>query len=176
MDDLLESIRSILATTPQRWTQLAATIAPDLLTRPPAPGEWSPIECLQHLVDAERWVFPVRMRALLAGEDFQAFDPEAQGTPHDHNQPPAALAAEFARLREANLAAYAALTPADLPRTARHSELGDVTLGELINEWAAHDLIHTMQAERALAQPFIRGCGPWQPIFAEHVIAAERAA
>jgi hypothetical protein len=33
---------------------------------------------------------------------------------------------------------------------------------------AGHDLMHTVQAERALMQPFIAGCGPWQPYCADH--------
>jgi hypothetical protein len=118
------------------------------------------------LVDTEKWVFPVRVKALLAGQDFQAFDPGTQGT--KPNSTPADLAAEFARLRAANLEALKTVTTSDLARTARHSELGLVTLGELSHEWAGHDLMHTVQAERALLQPFIAGCGPWRPYFADH--------
>jgi hypothetical protein len=35
---------------------------------------------------------------------------------------------------------------------------------------AAHDLNHTVQAERALMQPFIAGSGPWRTagVFADH--------
>jgi len=58
-----------------------------------------------------------------------------------------------------------------LPRTARHQELGPVTLEQLLHEWAAHDLMHTVQAERALMRPFIEGCGPWRPYFADHIAA-----
>jgi len=28
--------------------------------------------------------------------------------------------------------------------------------------------MHTVQAERALMQPFIEGCGPWRPYFRDH--------
>jgi hypothetical protein len=44
-----------------------------------------------------------------------------------------------------------------------------VSLSELLHEWAGHDLMHTVQAERALMQPFIQGCGPWQPYFRDHL-------
>jgi len=30
---------------------------------------------------------------------------------------------------------------------------------------SAHDLMHTVQAERAMMQPFIAGSGPWRPYF-----------
>lgn len=169
MDTIIPSVRSILAASPERWLSLAATVPADLLARPPAPGEWSALQCLQHLVDTERWVFPARVGYLLAGQDFPAFDPDREGSTPAVDLSPAALAAEFAHLRAEALRGLDLVTPADLTCQARHQELGDVTLGELLHEWAAHDLIHTVQAERALMQPFIEGCGPWQPYFRDHV-------
>jgi hypothetical protein len=108
------------------------------------------------------------VRAFLAGQDFPAFNPDSQGT-KPGGTPPADLAAEFNQLRQESLAVLAQITPADLGRQARHGELGPVTLGEMLHEWAAHDLMHTVQAERALMQPFIRGSGPWQVYFSDHV-------
>jgi hypothetical protein len=40
----------------------------------------------------------------------------------------------------------ALLSPADLPRAARHSELGEVSLEQMLHEWAAHYLLHIVQA------------------------------
>ncbi len=173
MDNVLAWSRAVLTTTPSRWTGLTEALPVELLFQPPAPGEWSAVECLQHLVDTEE-IFPARVRYLLAGQDFPAFDPDTQGTKVTSKQSPAALAAEFARLRAQSLAVYAQVTPADLDRRARHQELGPVTLGELVHEWAAHDLMHTVQAERAMMQPFIRGSGPWQGYFADHVARAKQ--
>jgi DinB family protein len=171
-DDLLPRVRAVLVTTPDRWLSLAESLPVDLFTRPPAPGQWPAAECLRHLLDTERFVFPTRVRAFLAGQDFPSFDPGAQ-PPADLSRS-AEMARDFAALREQSLALVAQLTPADLERTARHSELGLVTLGELLHEWAAHDLNHTVQAERALMQPFIAGCGPWRTAgyFADHDVEA----
>ncbi len=47
---------------------------------------------------------------------------------------------------------------------------GMVTLGEMIHEWAAHDLNHTIQAERAIMQPLIQESGPWRIFFKDHVV------
>ena len=55
-------------------------------------------------------------------------------------------------------------------RRVRHQELGPVTLREMLSEWAAHDLNHTVQAERALIQPFLLECGPWIAYFKDHLI------
>lgn len=169
MVDILTWSRTILTTTPKRWTDLTTSLPAELLTLPPKAGEWSALQCLQHLVDTERMVFPKRVGYLLAEQDFPAFDPDSQGSAPTAEQSPAALAAEFARLRAEGLAVLDTVTVADLSKRARHQELGIVTLSELIHEWAGHDLMHTVQAERALMQPFIQGCGPWLSYFADHV-------
>ena len=72
-------------------------------------------------------------------------------------------------MRAENLKLIDTITPADLDKTARHAELGTVSLGNLLHEWGGHDLMHLVQAERALMQPFIAGCGAWQSYFTDHV-------
>lgn len=173
MNDILKESRTILETTPLRWANLTENLSTDLLGLVPAPNEWSALDCLQHLVDVERWVFPVRVRALLANQDFPAFDPDSQGIKSNRHLSPVELAAEFAALRMDSLVLFDQLTPADLARQARHQELGLATLSELLHEWAGHDLMHTVQAERALMQPFIQGCGPWQSYFRDHVAGGQ---
>jgi hypothetical protein len=172
MSDTLSRIRAILTTTPLRWTQLAETVPDDLFRLRPAPGEWSALECLQHVIDTERQAFPQRLAALRRQQDIPAFDPETQGTQGTGDDTPAALAATFAELRAAHLALVAQVTEAEFGYGGGHSELGPVTVGELLHEWAAHDLDHTIQAERALIQPFIRGCGAWQLYFSANRIDA----
>jgi hypothetical protein len=167
MDDLLSHARAVLETTPARWLSLTETLAPALLTRKPAPGAWSALECLQHLLDAEQQVFPARVEHFLAGRDFTAFNPDTEGAPLGVRSP-ADMAEAFAAARTASLARLARVGESDLSRGARHGELGPVTLGEMLHEWAAHDLMHTVQAERALMQPFIAGSGPWRKYFADH--------
>jgi len=88
----------------------------------------------------------------------------------DSGMTPPELAAKFAAVRKNNLKLLTGLTPKDLTRTAIHAELGKVTLGELINEWIGHDLNHTVQAERAMMQPFIASSGPWRSYFQDHDI------
>ena len=173
MDDILAWVRAVLSTTPDRWRNLTQTLPPELLSQPPRRGEWSALGCLQHIVDVEG-VFQFRLKALLEGrESFPAFDPDREGSQLSPATSPEELAAEFSRLRRETLQALGGITADDLTRKARHQELGDVTLSELAHEWAAHDLNHTVQAERALMQPFIRGCGPWQRYFGDHMIQAE---
>lgn len=49
-----------------------------------------------------------------------------------------------------------------------------MTLRELLNEWAAHDLMHLVQAERAVMQPFIPDSGLWRFYFADHDVEAPK--
>ena len=167
MEDILEQARRVLSTTPARWESMAQALPAELLGRPPAAGEWSALECLQHLLDSEV-VFNARIKHFLAGQDFPTFNPAGAGK--RFSTAPAEMAAGLARLRQQSLAALAALTPDDLERRVRHSELGPVTLGELVHQWAAHDLDHTVQAERALMPPFILGCGPWQVYYPQPLV------
>jgi hypothetical protein len=168
MEDLLTQVRAVLSTTPDRWLGLTRALTVELLSRPPAPGEWSAVDCLRHLLDTERFVFPPRVAAFLAGRDFAAFNPDSEGSRPGAVVDPAELAAEFARLRAGTLEYLTRLGPGDLSRTARHSELGLVTLGEMLHEWAGHELMHTVQGERAVMQPFIEGSGSWRVYFADH--------
>jgi hypothetical protein len=172
MDNLLASVTAVLSTTPTRWQRLAETLPVELLTRPPAPKEWSALECLLHLLDTEQWIFPPRVQAFLEGRDLAAFNPDTQGTPMEASMKPVEIAATFAQLRAGSLEALAQMAEKDLYRNARHSELGTVTLEQMLHEWAAHDLMHTVQAERAVMQPFIAGSGPWRQYFADHDVSA----
>jgi hypothetical protein len=168
MDSILESTCALITITPERWIALARALPVELLTRPAAEHEWSAVECLQHLVDSEK-VLQFRVAAFLAGRDFSAFNPDTDGS-KPGGQTPLALAEEFARLRRESLLMLGKLLPADLERRARHSELGIVTLNEMVHNWASHDLNHTVQAERALMQPFLQGCGPWKRYYGDHLI------
>jgi uncharacterized damage-inducible protein DinB len=170
LNTLLEDVQAILSITPERWQRLISTLSTDLLTRPPAAGEWSALNCLQHLLDAERMLFPVRLRAFLAGQDLHDFDPHQQHATPD-SQTPEQLVAAFVHARQESLILLKQVKDDDLGRTVQHPKLGAVTLAEMLHTWAAHDLMHTVQAERALMQPFMLGCGGWRPFFRDHEIA-----
>jgi hypothetical protein len=172
MSDLLAQVRSMLASTPDRWAALGR-VDEAVLTRQPEPGEWSALQALQHLVDTEAGVFRVRVLAIRDGApSFPGFNPDAEGHV-DHPQGTVAeLAAGLGPMRAESLAILDTLTEADLGKMSRHAELGVVTMAELLNEWAAHDAMHLVQAERATMQAFIPGAGPWRSYFLEHDVAA----
>jgi hypothetical protein len=150
-----------------RWRILVETLPEDRLHRPAAPGEWSAIECLHHLRDAERDVFQARLRAFLSGEDLNSYDPARDGGPVA-SESASHLADEFARLRADSLRLINDLSTSDLARTVHHEEYGPVRLEEMLHYWPAHDLLHTIQAERAIMQPLLPGCGPWRVMTREY--------
>jgi uncharacterized damage-inducible protein DinB len=163
-NDLL-TIQALLTTTPDRWNSLAQTLPSELMERKPAQGEWSAAECLHHIIDVER-LFQFRLTCFQSGQDFPAFYPDSELSPAGT---PVELAAEFEQLRQQSLQSIQSLGGSDLDRQVTHAELGPVTLREMLHEWAGHDLNHTIQAERALMQPFILACGPWKRYFEEHL-------
>ena len=168
MMDPLQWVQLVLRATPMRWERLAEMLPGALLRLEPAPGEWSAIGCLMHLIDTEKYIFPVRVKNFLNGEDLTAFDPVTQGTAVSGEEDVRQLAEEFRKLRAESLILLSGVTEAHLDLTANHEELGPVTLSEMLHVWAAHDLNHTIQAERAIMQPFIAGSGPWTIYFKDH--------
>ena len=169
VQNILNWSKTILASSPVRWQYLIETYPLELLSLPPAPNEWSALECLQHLVDVERTSTPVRIKTLLAGGSFPAFNPDADGSP---DAPTIALAAEFARLRKENLLLLEGVTEADLVKEALHAEYGIVNLSQFLHHLAVHDLMHTVQAEQAMMQPLIQGTGPWDVNYTAHIAKA----
>ena len=114
MSDALARIRATLAITPQRWVQLALSVPDDHFRERPAPGEWSALECLRHLIDTERGPFPERLEALRDGRDIPAIDQDARMADGASDDGPLALAATFAALRAVNVAKVALVAEHEL--------------------------------------------------------------
>ena len=157
---LLNLLPRVLSTSAPRLIALAESIPEDLLRRQPLPGEWSPWDVMNHLLDTERLVFPPRIRAFLDGAaTIQNVD--QNDVQWDPSRSAADIASEFATLRVRTLELIATLTPDDVIRESVHSEFGPLTLGQMLHYFPAHDLTHLVQIERALIQPFLPGVGPW---------------
>jgi uncharacterized damage-inducible protein DinB len=164
------AIRAVLSLTVQYWQAIVERVPREALERPAADGEWSAFDCLRHLARGER-VWGHRMRDFRDGrEEITPFVPD-----QDEDTAPAAkeLLATFAERRDENMALLGELDLVPLARSIRHPERGELTLGQLLNAWAAHGLQHTMQAEEALMQPFIPQTGFWRPILADHDLEAK---
>lgn len=139
------------AQAPQSMRRLVMDAGPDLARRP-EPGEWSVLECLAHMLDAEL-VVSGRYRWILAHDR-----PELLGYDQDswvdrlHHPPegPDELLAVFEPLRRANLALWARTPAADRDRVGIHRERGPESYGLTFTLTAGHDRFHLDQARRAL--------------------------
>jgi hypothetical protein len=127
---------------------LAAAFAPDEYDWRPSADQWSAREVAAHLLDEERLDFRRRLELTLLqpAEPLPPIDPQAWLVAHgyaarDFHATLAALAAE----RAASLAWLAALPPSDWQRPLNHPVLHDLTAGDLLCSWVAHDLLHLRQ-------------------------------
>jgi DinB family protein len=139
------------AGTPGRIRRLIAESGADLRTRP-APREWSVLECIGHVTDAEI-VMSARYRWVLAHDE-----PELIGYDQDlwvaglrHNEDdPATLLAAFEATRAANVALWRRSSPAERARVGIHRERGRESFDLMFRMLAGHDRVHLDQADRAL--------------------------
>jgi hypothetical protein len=139
------------ASTPASARQLVADAGTDLRTLP-EPGEWSVLECIGHIVDAEL-VVAGRFRWILAQDE-----PELIGYDQDlwvsalrhRDDDTATLLALFETLRAANLELWRRTPVADRARVGIHRERGRESFDLSFRMLAGHDRVHMAQARAAL--------------------------
>ncbi len=156
---------SLLEKTPVLFETMLRDLPPDLLQWKPAPDRWSISEVLAHLADIEK-VYSERVGRMLA-EDLPALQRYEQPGPSDVRAYSRGRAGEhltgFVAARRASIDALRRAPSSAGSRTGKHSELGMITLAEMLNEWASHDLGHLRQiAELYRAHAFHPNSGPFQ--------------
>jgi hypothetical protein len=68
---------------------------------------------------------------------------------------------QFEKQRKNNVVYLRSLPSAAGFRVALHPEVGEITLNQMLHEWALHDLGHTRQiAELVRARRYLQGAGP----------------
>lgn len=141
----------VQAATPAALRALVDAAGP-ALGRRPGPGDWSALECLAHIVDAEL-VSSARYRWILAHEepDLLPYDQDLwidrlHAPPEDAPE----LLALFEALRAANLSLWARTPVAARDRAGIHRERGPESYGLTFTLIAGHDRFHLTQARRAL--------------------------
>jgi len=161
----LADVMAMLGRTPGVLDRLLEGVPARWLHRTDGPGTWSAYDIAGHLHLADTEGFLPRARVILAhgaSESFVAFDREAMLGREP--EPVEALLARFAESRQACLDALGALnlTAADMERRGQHPEFGEVTLGQLLATWVAHDLTHVGQIGEVLAREYRDDVGPWR--------------
>jgi hypothetical protein len=155
---------SLLSATPETLTQLLSDLPDVWISATEGEGTWSPYDVIGHLVHGERTDWTPRARHILAGEStpFETFDRTAQFK-DSQGQTLGELLEMFTTLRRENVATLTKmnLTAEDLRRKGLHPALGEVTLGQLLATWVAHDLDHIAQIARTMAKVYRDAVGPW---------------
>jgi hypothetical protein len=137
--------------TPRRMRELLAEAGGALRERP-APGEWSVIECVAHIVDSEL-VASGRYRWILAHDEPQLmpYDQDRWAERLRHlDDDPQLLLATFEALRRANLDLWRRTPPGERARLGQHLERGPESMELTFRLAAGHDRLHLAQARRAL--------------------------
>lgn len=140
------------ASTPAAIRALLEDAGSDLRT-PPEPGEWSVLECVGHMIDAEL-VVSGRYRWIIAHDtpEIVGYDQALWVDRLRHrDDDPAESVALFEALRRANLALWARFGATHGARIGMHRERGPESYDLTFRLAAGHDRVHMAQARRALA-------------------------
>jgi DinB family protein len=138
--------------TPALLRELVAGAGEDVRRRP-EPAEWSVLECIGHIADAEI-VYAGRYRWILAHDEppLIGYDQDRWVTRLRHGDAdPDELLGTFEPLRTANIALWRRTSPAERARVGRHEERGPESFDLSFRLIAGHDRFHLDQARRALA-------------------------
>ena len=145
--------------TPRLMRELVDEAGRLVRTRP-APSEWSVLECIAHICDAEL-VIAGRYRWILAHDrpDIQPYDQDLWiDRLHARSDETADdLLGWFEPLRTADIALWRSTPVADRARFGIHGERGHESYELTFRITAGHDLVHLDQARRTLEQ--VRAAG-----------------
>ena len=134
--------------SPKEIAAAVSGLSDKVLRYKPAPDKWSVQEILAHLEDVEEHGMRARVAAMIGQNEpvLVPFDQEKRLVEMRYNRKdPRRTLASFTRQRQANLKWLRTLKPAQLKRKGIHQTVGEITAGEMIHEWAFHDLGHLKQ-------------------------------
>ncbi|HEV2490294.1 MAG TPA: DinB family protein [Candidatus Acidoferrales bacterium] len=160
----------VLEQTPIIIEKLVSLASEEQLHWKPAMDRWSISEVLAHLADVEVAGFRERIRMMAEQETpkLEAYDQDAQyaagkytgGKAREHLK-------VFCHERDRSLSMLRYLPEKIIARKGIHSALGPITVGQLMNEWAFHDLGHIRQiSELFRSRAFYPAMGPFQKYYA----------
>ena len=137
---------AILEHTPGILQSLLVAASREEMDWQPSPERWSISMVLAHLADVETHGFMQRFRAMVTEESpfLPSYDQHALFATGNRFDGPEQLEL-FRERRRSTLEWLAALPDSAADRSGRHEELGVIRVGELLHEFAFHDLGHIRQ-------------------------------
>jgi hypothetical protein len=161
MNDPLPCL-GLLEATPALLRGLMTEISEEDARWKPADDRFSVAEVLAHLSHSEGHCYRARIDRFLA-EEMPEFEPDDAQMYLElyKNADPEEDFAHFEDQREANVELLRRLPAAAGERKARHRTAGEITLSQMLHEWALHDIGHIRQiAELVRARRYLAGAGP----------------
>jgi DinB superfamily len=142
---------TVYAETPVTVERLCDGLEATEWQRSPAPGEWTPLQIVGHLLDVDivygfRW----RLTITEVRPSYPGYD-EKRWAELARPDPPTLLRA-FGALRTVNVALLRSLNGDDWKRTGVHGEQGQETVQRMADKIAGHDIAHVNQLERAIGR------------------------
>jgi len=161
MADELRCLK-LLEATPAILRGLMSEISEEDARWKPAPERFSIAEVLSHLSHSEGHCYRARVDRFLV-EEMPEFEPDDAQMHLDayKNADPEEDFAHFEDQRETNIELLRSLPAEAGNRKALHREAGEITLAQMLHEWALHDIGHIRQvAELVRARKYLAGAGP----------------
>jgi hypothetical protein len=156
----------VLEQTPIIIEKIVWAASEEQLHWKPAQNRWSIAEVLAHLADVEVLVFRERIEKMMAEKNpaMAAYDQNAIDAEGRYSRGRARENLKlFCHERDRSLSALRYVPLGAAGRTAKHAELGTITIGQVMNQWAFHDLGHIRQiSELYRARAFYPYTGPFQ--------------
>jgi hypothetical protein len=151
----------LLEATPGIVRGLMAGLSDEDARWKPAPDRFSVAEVLAHLSHSEGHCYRMRLDHFMS-ESLPEFEPDDAQMYLDlyRDVDPEDAFDHFEEQREMNIEYLRDLPSAAGQRKALHREYGEITLSEMLHEWALHDLGHVRQiAELVRARKYLAGAG-----------------
>ena len=142
----------VMATTPAALRSRLEGVSRERLIQPEAPGKWSALGVLVHLLDSEV-VYGYRMRFIVAQPEqpIAGYDQDQWNrTLHGHQADVGLTLDAIDVLRRWTLQWIATLSDEERARWGDHSERGRESVDRIIRLLGAHDLVHLDQIDRIL--------------------------
>ena len=153
---------ALLHSTPEVLRGLMSELTDEDARWKPAEDRFSVAEVLAHLSHSEGHCYRMRLDRFLS-EERPEFEPDDAQMYLDlyRNADPEDAFDQFEEQRESNVDYLRELPASAGDRRAIHKEYGEITLSQMLHEWALHDLGHIRQiAELVRARRYLGGARP----------------
>ena len=159
---LLQPPVSLLEKTPAILETLLRDVSADVLDWKPAAERWSITEVLAHLLMIEQ-LYGERAKRIVVDQNPTLVKFVAPDESEIPKKTARQYLEDFVALRRAHYFFWHGISSSAGARTGIHPEMGPITLLQLLNELANHDLGHLRQiAELYRAKAFYPHAGPFQ--------------